>query len=290
MAVETGILLAFVAMISWALGDFLIQRSTRKFGNWEPLLIITGFGAIVLAPFVYNDLAAIISSDFNFLVFMSVGALMFLAALIDFEALRKGKICVIEPIMALEVPVAAAFAFLVINESLSIIESLLVIFLISGLVLVSLRSRHLSSKIWFERGVLLAVGAAVLMGVSNFMVGFASRSTNPMLAIWFVDLFIAVSCIFYLVVNKKGGSMLLHIRQNKRLLLGVSIIDNIAWVSFAAAATLVPVTIATAISEGYIAIAALLGIIFNKELMLRHQKVGIALSIISAIALAYIYA
>ena len=62
MGLAIGILFAFAALIFWGFGDFLIQRSTRKFGDWETLFLIATFGAIVLTPFVRNDLAQIFSS------------------------------------------------------------------------------------------------------------------------------------------------------------------------------------------------------------------------------------
>ena len=34
MVFEIGILFALAALVFWGFGDFLIQRSTRKFGDW----------------------------------------------------------------------------------------------------------------------------------------------------------------------------------------------------------------------------------------------------------------
>ena len=51
-----------------------------------------------------------------------------------------------------------------------------------------------------------------------------------------------------------------------------SFIDNLAWVAFAYATLYVPIAIATGISESYIALAAALGIIINKEKLKKHWK------------------
>lgn len=37
MSIEIGIILAFLAMVFWGFGDFLIQRSTRTVGDAETL-------------------------------------------------------------------------------------------------------------------------------------------------------------------------------------------------------------------------------------------------------------
>jgi drug/metabolite transporter (DMT)-like permease len=49
--ISIGIGMAFIAMLCWGVGDFLIQKSTRKLGNVETLFLITFFGAIVLFTF-----------------------------------------------------------------------------------------------------------------------------------------------------------------------------------------------------------------------------------------------
>jgi len=59
MSISVGIGLAFVAMLCWGIGDFWIQKSTRKVGDSEALFFITAFGAAVLLPFVYKDIPAL---------------------------------------------------------------------------------------------------------------------------------------------------------------------------------------------------------------------------------------
>jgi hypothetical protein len=47
-----GTLFAFIALISWGIGDFLIQKGARRFGNWITLFYITALVSITLFPFV----------------------------------------------------------------------------------------------------------------------------------------------------------------------------------------------------------------------------------------------
>lgn len=72
-------------------------------------------------------------------------------------------------------------------------------------------------------------------------------------------------------------------------MLNISTFDNAAWISFAFAASLAPIAIVVALSESYIALAALLGLMINKEKLMKHQKLGLVISILSAIILAIIY-
>ncbi len=291
MAIEIGILAALAALVFWGVGDFLIQNTTRKFGDWEMLFVITLFGAVVLTPFVYSDILNIVAlGDNAFFLLIGVSTLLLVAALLDFEALKKGKIAVVEPVMAFEVPVAAIVAFLVINESMQLIDIFLVSSLVAGIILISLKTHHFSRKTWIERGVLLAAIGAIFMGASNFMVGFASRTTTPLMANWFIDIFVATISFFYIMQNNRLSRLVGDFRSDKKIILIMCIFDNFAWISFAIAATLIPVAIAVGISESYIALSALLGLVISREKLLMHQKAGLFIAIASAVALAFIYA
>ena len=292
MGLEIGILFAFSALVCWGIGDFLIQRSARKFGDWETLFIITAFGAIVLTPLVYGDVAqlALAEDDMSFIVLLSVSAILMVAALLDFEALKKGKIAIVEPILALEVPVAAIMAFTLINEGLGLLEMALISTLMVGIVLISIKSHHLKRRIWLEKGAILMTLGAFLMGASNFLVGFASRITNPLFTNWFINAFIAIICFYYIMTNKRIGKLVGDVRGNIKMLLAVSVVDNLAWITFAFATSLIPIAIAVAISESYIALAALLGLLINREILMKHQKAGLVTALSSAVLLSLITA
>jgi len=260
MGVELGIILAFVAMLCWGFGDFLIQKSTRKFGDWETLFIITLFGAIVLLPFVYKDIPEVFSShDKSFIILLFASVILLFAALLDFEALKKGKLAVVEPLWSLEIPVSILLAFFIIKEFPNLYQISLIVCLVTGLFLVSLRSYRLDRKVWLERGTILALLAAIVMGSANFFVGMGSRATDPLMMNWFLNIFIALASFFYLSYNKKLSKLFRDVKSNKSFLLGMSVLDNGAWIAFAFSMLLIPIAIAVALSESYIIIAVLLG-------------------------------
>jgi len=284
-----GILFALGALFFWGFGDFLIQRSTRKVGDWETLFMITLFGVGILTPFVYGNLGALFHTP-NILVLMAVSISLLFAALLDFEALKLGKIAIVEPILVLEVPVAAILAFSIINETVEPPQIFLISTIMCGIILVSLRFHHFSKKHWTEKGVLLVTLSAIFMGVSNTLVGFASRITNPLFTNWFISIFIMLISFFYLVSNRRLHKLYHDFKLNKKLILTVSTIDNLGWVSFAFATSLIPIAVAMALSESYIALAALLGLLINRERLIRHQKIGLITAISSAVVLAAVTA
>ena len=92
---QIGIILIIVTILCWGFGDFFIQKSTRKMGDWESLFIITAFGFVILSPLVLSDIWEIFVDFRSLLILLVGGLIMFIAALIDFEALKKGKLAII---------------------------------------------------------------------------------------------------------------------------------------------------------------------------------------------------
>ena len=289
MTFQIGIIFALIAMLCWGFGDFLIQKSTRKFGNLETLFFISLFGSIVLIPFIYKDINKIFSFQNNifFILLLASIALLF-ASLLEFEALKRGKLAVVEPVWSLEILVSFLLAFFLLKESLKISQIFFIVSLVMGLFLVSLKSYHLSKKVWFEKGVFVAIGSAIFMGSANFFVGLGSRHSNALIMTWFYSIFFTLVCFLYLFYNGRINKLFKEFKSSKSFLFNMCILDNAAWIAFALAMTFAPIAIAVALSESYIVIAVFLGMYLNKELIRNHQKLGIILAIISAITLAYI--
>ena len=120
MSNDAGILFAFIALMSWGFGDFFIQKTTRVIGSWKALFFIGIVGLIGLFPFVKNDLASL--SGANLLLLGLLAVVVTFAALFDFEALRQGKIAIVEPIIGLELPITVGLSLTLANEALSFLQ------------------------------------------------------------------------------------------------------------------------------------------------------------------------
>jgi len=283
-----GILFAFIALFCWGLGDFLIQKTSRAIGKWAALFFITFFAVIILTPFVFQDIVTLFTSRQDVLLLLLASGVLLFAALFDFQALKEGKLSVIEPIMAFEVAITAVLSALIIGEYLTWQQMIFVITLIAGIFLVSTKSFHHLKNIKAEKGILFGVLGTIGMGVTNFLFGVGSRQISPLMTNWFTNLFIALVTFIYLISKMKSGEILKDWRKDKALIIGVGLVDNGAWLAYSFSTLYIPITIATSISESYIALAALLGMVFNGEKLKRHQFIGLFLAIISAIILAAI--
>lgn len=287
MEFEFGVLFALFTLFLWGGGDFLIQRMTRQIGNWETVFLIGLFGTILLTPFVYQDVVRYLSAASIIAVLAVASIFGLVASLFDFESLKKGKIAAVEPILALEIPTVAVLSLIFLKEVLSLLELFLIAVIIIGLVLVSLRERNfklLRSK-GLEKGVILMTIAAILMGGTAFFVGYGSRITNPLFVNWFVAIIATVFMAAYLFFKGTLPRLVKNVLKSPKLVFTTCLFDNLAWISFAAAVLFIPITIAMTLSENFIAVAVLLGLIVNREMLRLHQKIGFVLALAGTVVL-----
>lgn len=284
MAFEWTLIFAFAAMLSWGIGDFLMQRTTRKIGNLQTLLWIGIIGSVGLLPFVWSDLHLLLVPQ-NMLLILGLGIVCFLSALFDLEALKQGKISVVDVVIEMELPVTIALAFIFLGESLTTAQAIIILFIISGIVLIATKSFS-SIRARIEKGVLLALAAAVLFGGVNFLTGISAKQITPFIAVWGQWTFFTVLCIFIVLFREGPGKVIRAASSHKALIFCVGVIDTLAWVFYAFAVRANEISITTAITESYPAIALILGVWLNKERILAHQWIGAGLALACSVALS----
>ncbi len=285
MGLEFGILFAaFSAMILWAVGDFLIQKSTRKVGDLEALAFIGIIGTLGLIPFMIKDFDKLFSVS-NLILLLVLGIVSFVAALFDLEALRIAKLSTTDIIIELELPITILMGYFFFKEGLSIMQFVITSFIFVGILLVATESFS-HWKLKWERGILLAFLAAVGMGLINFLTSASSRDISPIMAVWAPWFILTVFCL--VLIYKRGDfpKFAKNASKFKWLLLSMGIIDTAAWVFYSFAVFNENIGLITAITESYPAVALFLGVWLNKEKINWHQYLGAALAIVSSIALA----
>lgn len=285
MVLQIGIFIAVIcATLSWAVGDFLIQKSTRKVGDVESLAWIGIIGTFALLPFVMKDFDLLFSLS-NLLLLLILGVITFIAALFDFEALRVAKLSTTDIIMELELPTTIVLGYLFFKETLSAWQLIITSLIFLGIVLIATES-FAHWKVRWEKGVWLALLAAFGMGLTNFLTSASSRNISPIMAIWAPWLIFTIFCLV-LIYKREGFSKFVSNASRFRwLLLGMGFFDTVAWLSYSFAVSRENIGLITAITESYPAFAIFLGVWLNKEKIKHHQYLGAALAIISSVVLA----
>lgn len=282
-----GVLLSVSTLLLWSVGDFYIQKSTRLVGIWKSLFFISLFGMVIELPFVWKDAGMILLSPSGLLLLLILGFVVFLAALLDFEALKRGKISVVEPVFGLEIPITVFLGIMSGYDVLSATQLFLIVLIFIGVVLsVMVKGSFHYHRIIWERGVFLAVIGTVAMAITNFLTGVGSQTISPLMTIWFINFFMTVATFIYLFFKKEWRSLPNDLYRHSKVILTESLFDNIAWLSYAFAMTLIPISIVTTISQSYIVLTVLLGVSVNKETLNRHQVVGVSIAVLGVILLS----
>ncbi|MEK7505845.1 MAG: EamA family transporter [Patescibacteria group bacterium] len=286
MTFSYGVLFAVIALIGWGIGDFLIQRSTRTIGNYKSLFVIAVVGLFGIFPFVYSEIPNHTLGEYASLTLLSL--IIFVYAITLFEALRIGKISVVEPIVAVELPLTVGLGVFIAGESLTLIQFLLFITTFFGIaftVAKKFEHLHFHKKI-LEKGVAIAFLASILSAIVNFYIGTSAKEISPLMIVWFTHAMLAFWCGLYILYKREYGNLFEAIKESPVSIIGQGVFDNIAWIAFAFAASIIPISIATSISESYIVLAALLGYLVGREKLSWHQKTGAVIAIVSVVMLA----
>lgn len=290
MTSYTGILFSVIALVSWGFGDFFIQRSARKFGDWESVFIMSLVGALLLLPFAVSDISIILQLSLGEIGIVLLASLSFVvSALVSVEALKRGKLSVVSSMSIIEIPIAGVLAYAILQETASPLHWVFVAVVVVGIGFVTVRPHHFRRETWIERGAVLALASALVMSTVDFMIGFGSRVASPVLTIWIANVATVLVAFIYMSVTGRLAHFRKDFRLHARLMLGIGILDNVAWLSFAMATLFIPIVVAVVLSESYVILATILGVFINREKLRPYQMIGIGVALGGVLMLAQFY-
>jgi len=284
-----GIILSVVTLLAWGFGDFFIQDSSRRIGSWPTLLVKSLVGAVALSFFVADEIYLLFNLPAGQLALLLLTiVVMMLAILFSFIALRDGKISVVVPIISLELPLTVILSVFFGHNPLTWLQIILIALIFIGVLLVITQQRPnwRGDRLSFEKGVAVAGAGAICLGLGNFLVGTSSQTISPLLTIWSIQVLALILTSLWFIVSRQSATLWLAIKRFHPSTILQAIFDNTAWVTFAFATTFVSIGVVTGISEGYVVVAALLGIWWGHEKLKRHQIIGVVVTIAAILLLA----
>ncbi|HJV32675.1 MAG TPA: DMT family transporter [Patescibacteria group bacterium] len=276
----SGVLLAIVALFGWGTADFLAQRAVRKVGNATTLFSGSLLGLVILTPFLGSRIGVLVARPSLILLLAIAAAIGIFTALFSLEAYRRGKIAVVEPIMGLELPITILLAVTLRGERLDAAHALTMAAVFVG-ILMTATGDSLNRRIGLktiEKGAVFGLIGAIGLGASNFVSSVASQEATPIVAVWSGRL--AFTAVFgaYLMVNGRLAAAMKATKEHPLLVFGSSALYLVAFMAYATSVTLIPISVATTISETYIVLTVLLGVFINKEKLAAHQVAGIVVT------------
>lgn len=203
--------------------------------------------------------------------------------------MQIGKLSIIETIIGLELPLTVMIAVFIGGKEIATSTLFFILIICMGVMLTSVKElgslklhKHMA-----ERGILLAMAAAVLSSFANFFYGHASQTISPLVTVFVIHLIVAVLCFFVLVVNRQVKETYKNIFKYPKLIFLQTFYDNAAWIGYAYLTVLMPISLAITFSESYIVLAAFFGYYFNKEKLNTHQKIGAVIALTAVLVLAF---
>lgn len=209
--------------------------------------------------------------------------------MLNFQALKEGKLSVVEVVFEIELIVTILLGIFIFQERLSWIQWLVVSFIFIGIILMAVKKHHLKNpRLFLEKGVLIGFLGALFMGGVNFFTASSARQMSPVMAIWGPAVVFSILCL--IGIGRKEGftKMKENFFRFKWLILLMGLLDVLAWLSYAFATKSNEVGIITAITESYPAICLILGLWINKEKILLHQYIGASLALVCSFILGFL--
>ena len=174
----TGVVGGAIAALSWGLSSLAASRSGRLIGATVVVAWVMLIGLVLAIPLVLQEglPAEITFRQGCFWTLSSVGSVV--ALLLDYRALRVGRVAIVQPIVSCEGAAAAIFG-VAYGEPLSILQGALLAIVVVGVAAASRAPRNPTDKAAARddrQAVSLALAAALLFGASLFAMGVAGRS------------------------------------------------------------------------------------------------------------------
>ncbi|MGI8826556.1 MAG: DMT family transporter [Chloroflexota bacterium] len=278
-----GIVLGLLTAVCWGTADFLARYATRLVGTYRTLLFMQLPGLVALSAYMLasGELARLGDSGYRSAwAWAVVTALTGTACSLSlYRSFEVGVLSLVSPIAASYAAVTVILAVLS-GEHIGLLHTIGIVTTIGGVVLAA---AHLTAhgvdipphSGRFPPGVMWAIGAALGYGFTFWI--FGSR-VAPVLGgvapVWVTRLVTPLTLVL----------LALPARQNLRaslwpawkLLLGIGIIDTLAFVSVAFGFTTGQIAIVSVLASLFSTVTVILAWIFLREQLYRSQWTGIA--------------
>ena len=270
------------AALAWGTGTFCSARSSRMIGAWSVVAWVMLVGLIAnLVLVAAGPLPGSLSTtDIAWMLTSGLGNVVGL--ILEYTALRLGKVGLVTPVTSTEGAIAAVLAVLA-GEALGVPSAVLLAVVVIGVVLAGVAPDESASDQRKLAAVGLAVLAALLFGIGIFATGHISASLPVGWAVLPPRLVGVAVVTIPLALSRR----LKLSRSALPLVVFTGIAEVLGFVSFALAARH-SVAIAAVLGSQFGAVAAVTAYVLLRERLTRLQLAGVALISAGVAALAWV--
>ena len=276
-----------LAAVSWGSADFIGGLASRAIGHRSVLLAMLGVGALVLGAVIWlGGLPLVWHADGLWLILVS-GIGVMVATLWLYQALARGPITVVAPIVGTYPAFNVAFA-VALGARPSLIAWAAMVAVLGGVVLVARSAKVVTDPTTDPPGrlrgtVLISLGAALGFAITVAAAQEAALIYGELQTVWLGRCVGVLAC----------AAVFLVLRQRPHLpmrwlpyLAAQGLLDAGAYVALLAGSDGPRATIAVVIASAFSAVTILLARVFLREAMNRAQWLGIATIIAGVMVLS----
>jgi drug/metabolite transporter (DMT)-like permease len=288
----TSALFGLATAFCWGTADYLSRSQSERVGHYNTTVymhVFTILTLLILIPFLNPPLVITYQS---FLILALSGVLNFFAFLFLYRAFHKGIVSIVAPLAYTYPAVTTVLALFLLGSHLSTFQTLALISIVSGVMLLSTRLSELKSSN-LDRSRLLpgagsAIAAAVSFGTVYVGVGYVTQYTGyfvPVIFLRFVGALLGfgLAPLFKQKVKPSKNSITLTVA-----VMGVLESLGLLFLTIGIAGSGSQLAIVTALSSLGGAFATSYALFFLKERLEANQIFGVFLALSGVFFLLYL--
>ena len=270
------------AALAWGTGTFCSARSSRSIGAWSVVAWVMLFGLVanLVVIAVGPSPGSLDADDIAWMLVSGLGNVVGL--ILEYTALRRGKVGVVTPVTSTEGAIAAVLA-VATGEALGVAPAGLLAVVALGVVLAGVAPEESTSDQHKLAALGLAVLAALSFGIGIFATGHISESLPVGWAVLPPRLVGVAIVTIPLALSRR----LRLSRSALPLVVFTGLAEVLGFICFAVGAR-DSVAVAAVLGSQFGAVAAVAAFLFLRERLTRLQLAGVALILIGVAALAWV--
>lgn len=245
----------------------------------------------IASAFAYLAVFAIAGSGFDipggdWLIFTALSFAVVGNYIAFYKSLEIGPVAIVTPVVAAYAAVVVILAVLLLDEKLSLTQTLGAVLAIGGVILASADFRAMSErKPRVGKGVALGIVSLFGFGITSFIAGYYARRYDWLIPA--VPVRLITTVMFLALASTRGTLTMSSVGWRLGAFTAlIGIVEASGFLFFTKGSELGFLAIAAAASASYPLIPLVLGITVFKERLAPNQWVGVAAVLIGVLALA----
>jgi transporter family protein len=275
-----SILAGLGGMFGWGIYDFLGGVYAKQIGPFKSFFWsqLAGFISVLLLIFVFT---ISLNVPILIIILFPIAAIVYSAGyLLFFKGFQIGNVSIIAATMNLWAVFTMLFAFIFMGQRLSVIQSLGVLMIISGVTLASLNWNDIRKhRFQLSSGVKETVLGAFFFGVFWNISEVISEEIGWLLTTVIVKFGIILFLLFYSYLIKQKLGLTQATAQTKCMVILMGVIEAAAVAIVNYGLTIGDAILITPIASALSIVTITLAIIFLKDKVTRLQSLGIMTAI-----------